>query len=281
MKCMNTIKQILITNDDGIASPGLHALAREIEAAGHEVTVAAPNYDASGVSASLGAITTERPIAKIVSEIKGFSGRAYALAAPPATCVLLAQLGAFERDFDLVVSGINDGMNTGRSVLHSGTVGAALAAQNFGLRGLAVSTARANPIQWQSAAQMACSLLPSMLSAASRIAINLNVPGLKLEEIKGLRWGALAPFNAIRSVVRENGPAHVTLEMQPPPSPPAADTDLGLTRLGFAALTSLHAGSEVWSEKIQPNEDFNPDLPLPAVTAGDLLQAARTYLQTS
>ena len=278
MRRMSSNSHVLVTNDDGIDHPGLHALAVHIQRSGRDVTVVAPDFDASGLSAALGGITAGLPIALKQYEIDGFNGRAYGLNAPPATCVLIAQLGAFGTEVDVVVSGINDGFNTGRSVLHSGTVGAALAAQNFGIRGLAVSTSRTDPILWHTAAHYAVLILNSLEDASPRCTVNLNVPSMPVNEIRGIHWGGLAPFNNIRSTIGEQTDEHVILKMVPPPSPPEIDTDLGLALNGYVAVTSLHAGSEVWSESVHPNDEFNPDVPLPAVTAGDELRPARSYL---
>lgn len=278
MRRMDSNSRVLVTNDDGIDHPGLHSLAIQIEMSGRDVTVVAPDFNASGLSAALGSITAGLPIALQPHYIEGFRGRAYGLNAPPATCVLIAQLGAFGGDLDVVVSGINDGFNTGRSVLHSGTVGAALAAQNFGLRGLAVSTSRTDPILWETAAQYAVSVLTSLELASPRCTVNLNVPSLPINEIKGIRWGGLAPYNNIRSSIGEQTEEHIVLEMVPPPYPPEPDTDLGLALNGFAAITSIHAGSEVWSERVHPNDEFDAEVPLPAITSGDELRPARTYL---
>lgn len=275
---MSSKTHVLVTNDDGISHPGLHALAIQIEQSGREVTIVAPDFDASGLSSALGSITAGLPIAIKGHKIDGFKGRAYGLNAPPATCVLIAQLGAFNLEFDIVVSGINDGFNTGRSVLHSGTVGAAVAAQNFGLRGLAVSTSRNMPIIWHTAAHFAVSVLTSLEQASPRCTVNLNVPSLPINQIKGMRWGGLAPYNNIRSSIDELTDEHVVLKMVPPPSPPEGDTDLGLALDGYVAITSIHAGSEVWSDDVKPNDEFDASLPIPAVTAGDELRPARTYL---
>ncbi len=275
---MSSNSRVLVTNDDGIDHPGLHALAIQIEQSGRDVTVVAPDFNASGLGAALGSITAGLPIALKRYKIEGFKGTAYGLNAPPATCVLIAQLGAFGSAFNVVVSGINDGFNTGRSILHSGTVGAAVAAQNFGLRGLAVSTSPKTPIHWQTAAHFAVVVLTPLERASPRCAVNLNVPNLPIDEIKGVRWGGLAPFNNIRSSIGEQTDEHVILKMVPPPDPPAADTDLGLALEGYAAITSIHAGSEVWSEKVRPNDEFDATLSIPAVTAGDELRPARTYL---
>ena len=118
----------LITNDDGIDSLGLQELARCIEAEGFDVTVVAPSYDASGTGASLGHISKDRPINFKEVAVPGLSGRAFSLDGPPALCAIAGHLEAFGPRPDIVVSGPNLGLNTGRSVLHSGTVGAALAA---------------------------------------------------------------------------------------------------------------------------------------------------------
>ena len=131
---------VLVTNDDGVASPGLHALARALVDDGYDVIVVAPDREMSGSSAAIGQVHVEEGIDAERVVLPGLDGvPAYAVAGPPGLCVLSARLGGFGDPPDLVVSGINPGANTGRAVLHSGTVGAALTAANFGCRGLAVS----------------------------------------------------------------------------------------------------------------------------------------------
>ena len=101
--------RILVTNDDGINSIGLHVLARALQPLG-ETIVAAPDKEYSGASASVGPIplTTE----KHSFDIEGI-GEAWAVEGPPALIVFLAGLGAFGEPFDIVVSGINPGANVG------------------------------------------------------------------------------------------------------------------------------------------------------------------------
>lgn len=132
--------KVLVTNDDGVEGVGLHALTRALVDAGLDVVVAAPNCDMSGSGAAIGRIHVDERIDAKPVELPGLAGvPAYAVDGPPGLCVLAARLGGFGPPPDLVVSGVNPGCNTGRAVLHSGTVGAALTAANFGLRGLAVS----------------------------------------------------------------------------------------------------------------------------------------------
>src|SRR5690242_6388142 len=128
--------RVLITNDDGVDSVGIQILAAAIAATGeHEVLVVAPADDRSGTGAALGSFWSEEggipTTAVTLPEAPGVE--AWALEGTPAMCVLAAALGGFGERPDLVVSGINAGLNTGRAVLHSGTVGAVLTGQNFGL----------------------------------------------------------------------------------------------------------------------------------------------------
>lgn len=132
--------KVLVTNDDGVGSRGLHALVRALVDAGYDVVAVAPNRDFSGSGAAIGHIHADDHIDAERIELPGLAGvPAYAVDGPPGLCVLAARLGGFGDPPDIVVSGINPGCNTGRAVLHSGTVGAALTAANFGVRGLAVS----------------------------------------------------------------------------------------------------------------------------------------------
>ena len=107
---------------------------------GHDVVVVAPNDDMSGTGASLGRLNADAHIDAVPVEIPGAPEiTAFALPGPPGLCVLASRLGALGDPPDLVVSGINPGCNTGRAVLHSGTVGAALTAANFGVFALTPS----------------------------------------------------------------------------------------------------------------------------------------------
>ena len=126
--------RILITNDDGIGSPVLPRLAKWASKLG-EVTVVAPKVEQSGMSH---AIDFTRPI-----EIKkvdiGENIRAYSMDSTPADCVRYAVMGMKEH-FDLVISGINRGLNLGADIVYSGTVGAIFEAARLGIKGVAFST---------------------------------------------------------------------------------------------------------------------------------------------
>src|SRR4051794_34180633 len=131
--------RILVTNDDGVHAAGIHALAVALAEDGHDVTVAAPLVDFSGSGAALGPSHAEGLRVDRIRLDGLHDVPVWGVDGPPGMCVMAAHLGAFGERPDLIASGINHGGNTGRSILFSGTVGAALAAANFGLRGVAVS----------------------------------------------------------------------------------------------------------------------------------------------
>ena len=125
---------------------------------------------------------------------------AYGLDASPALSVIAGALGAVGPKPDLVLSGINHGVNVGRSVLHSGTVGAALTASQLGISALAVSLRVGDgPDPWESAAELAVALIPLLVAAPVRTVLNLNVPHLPLAEVRGLRWARVSGAGLIKS----------------------------------------------------------------------------------
>jgi 5'-nucleotidase len=129
--------QVLLTNDDGIKSPGLWAAAAALETLGF-VTVAAPREQSSGMGRSLPA-TSDGTIREEKLLVGGREWTVYAVGGSPAQAVLHGILEIMPQPPDLVVSGINYGENVGTGVTISGTVGAALEAASHGIPGLAMS----------------------------------------------------------------------------------------------------------------------------------------------
>jgi 5'-nucleotidase len=222
-------------------------LARHVAATGHEVVVVAPDRNYSGSGAALGDLRPDAPLEVQRVALDGLAEvEAWALAGAPALCVVAAHLGAFGPPPDLVVSGINAGLNTGRSILHSGTVGAALTAQNFGLSGLAVSVDRSDPWQWDTAAALAVELLDRVANGPQRSVLNLNVPALGRSEVKGVRWTHLAPFGAVRATMSTRSDTQVQFELTPSNYHPEANTDQGAVDAGWAAISTLLGVAEAW-----------------------------------
>jgi 5'-nucleotidase len=257
---------LLLTNDDGIDAEGLHVLARRFAAAGHDLIVAAPATDASGSGAALGVFHADAHIDVRRMEIPDCDAPAWSVAGPPGLCTLAARLGAFGPPPDVVVSGINAGLNTGRAILHSGTVGAALTAANFGAKGLAVSVASPSQPQgtwqWDGAATVALEVLDLLFDAPPRSVLNLNVPALPRAEIKGLRWARLAAFGAVRAAMSEvetDGKLQIELRATNEPLPP--DTDTALCEAGYATLTTLVGIAEAWpTEQARGTEGTEPNI---------------------
>ena len=123
--------RVLVSNDDGVDSPGIRALAEGLRAAGHEVVVVAPDRDRSGASNSL---TLDMPV-----RVRRLDHYTCSVAGTPTDCVHLALTGVLDYRPDLVVSGINNGANMGDDTIYSGTVGAAMEGYLFGIPGIAFS----------------------------------------------------------------------------------------------------------------------------------------------
>jgi 5'-nucleotidase len=184
----------LITNDDGIDSPGLRALATGARDAGFDVVVAAPHVDASGVGGSVLAVRDGRRVRVHSRELPDLPGiPAFAVEGHPAFIVHSAGRGWLDPEPDVVLSGINIGANLGHAVLHSGTIGAALAASLHGWRGLAVSlgTPLIEPERphWESALKVLPDVLDVLLAAPDGTVLSLNVPDLPVAELGALGFG--------------------------------------------------------------------------------------------
>ncbi len=263
------VSRILVTNDDGADAEGLHRLVAAVLDAGHEVVVAAPSYDASGSGASIGNLRPDHRIPCSRVELPGSALRdvpAWAVDGPPALCVLAGALGAFGDRPDLVVSGINPGLNTGRVVLYSGTVGACLSAQNLGVRALAVSLQATDPWRFDTAAAVAVEVLPLLEGAPERTVLNLNVPGLDRGEVRGVRWCRLASFGEVRAASADVADGHLQMRVAAVDEEIPADTDSGAVRDGWAALTTIVGVVEAWPAAAAPfgavSERLVPGAPL-------------------
>jgi 5'-nucleotidase len=232
--------RVLVTNDDGVSSPGLAALARALVEAGHDVVVAAPLDDRSGSGAGIGPMHLNNHIVVESAELADLPRvPAYGVEGPPALAVMAARLGAFGEPPALVASGINPGCNTGRSVLHSGTVGAALTAGNFGISAVAVSIDVGGAYHFATAGELAAAVVGWLAIQPARTIVNLNVPNVPTGELLGVRAARLAPFGTVRASIAEHRSGRLQLEMRATGVELASDTDTALVQAGFAAVTSL------------------------------------------
>jgi 5'-nucleotidase len=232
--------RLLLTNDDGIASPGLAALAGALIRAGHDTLVVAPQQDRSGSSASLGRVAPDHRLAVEPVEIEFGTDRisAHTMDAPPGLIAMAAVLGAFGEPPEAVVSGINLGPNTGHSILHSGTVGAVLTGQNFGVSGLAVSLEEGDRWWTETACTLALEVLAWLAEAPRRTALNLNVPARPAEDLGELQWATLDEFGSVRAAV-ESVEGGLQFEFRATGADLDPDSDSALLAAGHPTITAL------------------------------------------
>ncbi|MFD0599851.1 5'/3'-nucleotidase SurE [Catellatospora coxensis] len=215
--------RVLITNDDGIEAPGLHRLAFAAAAAGFDVVVAAPARDSSGASAAISAVAQDGRIVVEERKLPDLDGvPAYAVTGTPALAALIATRGAFGDPPDVVLSGVNRGANAGPAVLHSGTVGAALTGATYGCHGLAVSLDLADgdltddDRHWDTAAGYAVALLRLLDGLPKETVLNLNVPDLPAEQVRG----CAGPGSAGSARCRCASPSAAAVSCAPPSKTP-------------------------------------------------------------
>lgn len=241
--------RILVTNDDGVRAPGIAALARAAVTTGNEVVVVAPMIDYSGAGAAVGPVHSRDGIDYESHVLDDLDVPAYGIDGPPALAVILACVGGFGPRPDLVLSGINHGINVGRSTMHSGTVGAALTGAHFGLRALAVSIRWGDePVPWDTAAGLAGALVAVLADAPAATVLNLNVPNVSVDAVRGVRHGRLSRGGTIRSAVHDAAVHDAGVHDEGVPgaghphlSPPPAGT--GTLRLDLTAPEASAAGA--------------------------------------
>ena len=172
--------RILVSNDDGIYSPGISSLAKVATRFG-EVRIVAPDVEQSSMGH---AITSSRPLRYRRTPLPG-GFEAYRVNGTPADCVAL---GVFQWDrVDLVLSGINLGPNLGSATWHSGTLAAAKQAALLGLRGIAFSTAvtiTEKAPDFTTLEPYVEKVLALLLKEKEMCLVNVNLP----EKPKGIRW---------------------------------------------------------------------------------------------
>jgi 5'-nucleotidase len=229
--------KILISNDDGYRAEGLRALTLALTPLA-DVTVVAPDRNRSGASNSL---TLDVPLRVFPFD----KDRYLVVNGTPTDCVHLAVSGLFDYEHDMVVSGINDGANLGDDVLYSGTVAAAVEGRFLGLSAIAVSLViQQNSGQhFETAARVAAELVMRIQrSPLQSTILNVNVPDLPYEQLKGYQATRLGSRHRSERLVRSEdprgrpvywiGPAGVGQDAGP-------GTDFHAVASGFVSVTPL------------------------------------------
>lgn len=230
--------QLLLTNDDGIASSGIAALRRALDGLG-EVTTLAPAANASAVARSITIDRALRPERTPFGD--GFEG--LALDGTPSDCVRVALLGVVTPVPDLVVSGINLGANLGADVTYSGTVGAALEAALRGGVGIAVSVESREPRWLDEAVPLVSAVMRRAIEYGipARTVLNVNLPDAPAAEIRGVRPARLggASCHDRVTLAGERGGVYF-VPCDGPGDAPGGDTDFDVVAARFVAVTPLH-----------------------------------------
>ena len=232
--------RILLTNDDGIHAPGLAAMESELQAIG-EVTVIAPQIEQSGVSHTITYLTplTCRQV------YDGERQRGWAVDGSPADCVKLAVSEFFDKPPDLIVSGINGGLNCGINILYSGTVAAAIEGAFFGIPSIAVSMERERKCQFELVAPYARQIIEKIIKSRdpNTVLFNLNFPTAAVHSAE--KEVLVVPMGVRRhegTYVRRETPGgdpYFWATLGPPPEPTELETDITALRKGYVTLTPL------------------------------------------
>jgi 5'-nucleotidase len=228
---------ILVSNDDGIHSAGLHALEEALMPLGEVYTVA-PDREQSAASHAL---TLHRPL-----RIEEVGPRRFIVDGTPTDCVNVAVKGFLPVRPQLVVSGINKGANLGDDVTYSGTVSAAIEGSLLGIASIAISLVTRGPTyHFGPAAEFAATLAAEVIAQGmpSDTLLNINVPDLPREEIKGYlltRQGKRHYAGQIEARIDPRGRKYYWIGGDDLGFDPAEGTDCVAVHEGYISVTPLH-----------------------------------------
>ncbi len=234
---------ILVSNDDGIDAPGIHALVAALQGLG-DIHVVAPEREQSAVGH---AITVREPVRAHRWEFRSPGGpvSAWAVSGTPADCVKLALNQLLPRRPSLVVSGINQGANTAVNVIYSGTVSAATEGTILGIDSMAISLCSWESRDFEASGHLARRLAEKVLREGlpPGILLNVNIPPGPLSAIRGIRVTRQARARWEEEFVERRDPFNrpyywlggkfVKLEE-------GEDTDLTAVESGYVSVTPIH-----------------------------------------
>jgi 5'-nucleotidase len=190
---------ILVSNDDGHLAPGINHLVEALKSLGGRVITVAPEIERSTTGHSL---TLHKPL-----RIREVREDFYSVSGSPADCVYVATRKILKEKPDLLVSGINFGANLAQDVFYSGTVAAAREGSFFGIKSMAISLCLSkgydpNHLFWNSACTFVKAFVPLLLKQKIPDAhvVNVNVPNLPIEKIKGVKLGGMGRRNYTSAV---------------------------------------------------------------------------------
>ena len=233
---MNTDLKILISNDDGVYSEGINALYKEIKSKFQNVVVVAPDRNQSAASHSF---TLANPLRIQQLHTSDF----YSVHGTPSDSVYLAVNSLLDDKPDIVISGINEGPNLGDDVMYSGTVAAAVEGRHLKMPAIAVSLVGKE--HYSTAVFFVMKILKQIEECPipKDHILNINVPDLPLEQIKGIKVTILGKRESPTSVIKSKdprgkeicwiGPQGVAIDT-------ADDTDFWAVDNGYVSVTPIH-----------------------------------------
>lgn len=234
---------ILVTNDDGISSPGIKTLSKTLKSVG-EVYVVAPETEQSAVAHAL---TLHRPL-----RFEKVGSKSYFVNGTPTDCVIIGANKVLPRKPDMIISGINNGGNLGDDITYSGTVAAAIEGTLLGIPSVAVSLAREKrngdsfqkiKSQLQKAADIAKEIILHILEKGlpADTLLNVNVPDTaKINGVKMTKQGKLIYDNSIQELVDPRGREYYWIGGGMPQWEQGEDTDFDAINKGYISVTPIH-----------------------------------------
>ncbi|UOA09387.1 5'/3'-nucleotidase SurE [Methylobacter sp. S3L5C] len=245
---------ILVSNDDGYLAEGLTVLVNALQKHA-KVSVVAPDRNRSAASNSL---TLEMPLRAYTTD-NGF----IKVDGTPTDCVHLAITGFLDKEPDMVFAGINHGSNMGDDVLYSGTVAAATEGRFLGLPAIAISLVGSNPVHFDTAAEVAVSLLKQLIKnpLPKDTILNVNVPDVAITDLKGYQATRLGQRHKSEPVIKSEDPRGRTIYWV---GPPGAEQDAGpgtdfyAINAGYVSVTPLQIDL-TWYERISALKAWLPN----------------------
>ncbi len=227
---------ILVTNDDGVHSPGIIALFEAMKELG-DAYIVAPDRERSAVSHAL---TLHRPL-----KVEEIAEHVYAVNGTPTDCVAIGISKVLPEKPSLIVSGINKGGNVGDDITYSGTVSAAIEGTIMGIPSFAVSIVGAGNFKFDTAAYYASTVAEYILenSLPYDTLLNVNLPNVKKEKIAGIKFtrqGKRVYDNAIQDTYNPRGEKHFWIGGGTPYWEHGENTDIQAVLDGYVSITPIH-----------------------------------------
>jgi 5'/3'-nucleotidase SurE len=235
--------RILVTNDDGIHSPGLSVAEKIARSLSGEVWVVAPESEQSGASHSL---TLTSPL-----RLRQIAERRFAVSGTPTDCVMMACLHILkEQPPELILSGINWGSNMADDVTYSGTIAAAMEGCALGIASIALSQSYdegdRHAIDWSAGEAHGADVIRRLVDAGwpKDTLINVNFPGCAADDVKGVKVVPQGKYDLQSTEIEQRMDArqraYYWIGLRRRKAVPPADSDLGAVYDSYIAVTPLH-----------------------------------------